>query len=159
MKTSVSSEDKPFLYATLSRRDIRALLFHLFYALESFDYKVTIKEIIENFNYGFSLDIPLDSEVAQTVQAVIDQKVALDDSFKDLLANWRLDRISISSLLIIRLGVWELTNTTTDTRIVINEAIELAKCFAEDDAYRLINGLLDRFAKDQGDRGDSGSQS
>ena len=88
-----------------------------------------------------------------------DQKVALDDSFKDLLANWRLDRISISSLLIIRLGVWELTNTTTDTRIVINEAIELAKCFAEDDAYRLINGLLDRFAKDQGDRGDSGSQS
>lgn len=157
MNTSVSSEEKPFLYAKLSRRDIRALMFHLFYALESFDYQISLKEIIENFNYGFSLDIPLDSEVAQTVQTIIDQKDTLDESFKDLLANWRLDRISTSSLLIIRLGIWELTYSNTDSRIVINEAIELAKCFAEDDAYRLINGLLDRYAKEQGDNGNSDS--
>jgi N utilization substance protein B len=154
MDTSIS-RDKSLLYADLSRRDIRALMFYLFYALESFDYQISTKEIIENFNYGFSLDIPLDSEVAKTVESIVKQKDALDESFKDLLANWRLDRISVSSLLIIRLGVWELSHSKTDSRIVINEAIELAKCFAEDDAYRLINGLLDRYAKDQGDRTDN----
>jgi N utilization substance protein B len=46
------------------------------------------------------------------------------------------------------LGLWELLNTDTDPRIVMNEAIELAKCFAEDDAYRFINGLLDRAVKE-----------
>jgi transcription antitermination protein NusB len=45
-------------------------------------------------------------------------------------------------------AVWEFKNTETDARIIINEAIELAKCFAEEDAYRFVNGILDPVSKE-----------
>ena len=43
--------------------------------------------------------------------------------------------------------MWELTNTEMHPTIVINEAVELAKCFSEKDAYRFVNGILDEFIK------------
>jgi len=44
------------------------------------------------------------------------------------------------------MGAWELLFTDTPTSIIINEAIELAKDFAEKDAYKFVNGLLDKVA-------------
>jgi N utilization substance protein B len=68
--------------------------------------------------------------------------------YEPYLANWRVDRVSVCTKLILLFGIWELKNTDTDTRIVINEAIELAKCFAEEDSYRFVNGILDSISKD-----------
>lgn len=137
----------PYRYADLSRRDVRAVIFHLLYAAESHEYDTSLNALIESFNHGFDLDIPLDSEAAKIAQAVIEHRDMLDDVYKSLLANWRFDRISVCTKLILRLAIWELRTTATDHRIIINEAIELAKCFAERDAYRFINGILDRVVK------------
>ena len=139
---------KNIRYNDFSRRDIRALIFHFLYAVEAFDYKTSLDSIVDNFNRGFDLDIPLESEVCTTAQAVIDVRRKLDDLYEKLLTNWRPERVSVCTRLILRFGVWELLNTDTDSRIVINEAIELAKCFAEADAYRFVNGLLDRLIKE-----------
>lgn len=133
-------------YANLSRRDLRSLIFHLLYAAEAYNYEDSLPSIVDNLNRGFDLDIPFDSEVVQTAQAIIDTRDALDQQYISLLDNWRPERVSVCTKLILRIGMWELLHTPTDRRIVINEAIELAKCFAEDDAYRFINGLLDRVA-------------
>jgi N utilization substance protein B len=43
--------------------------------------------------------------------------------------------------------LWELKKGDPAASIVINEAIELAKCFAEKDAYKFINGVLDESVK------------
>jgi N utilization substance protein B len=43
--------------------------------------------------------------------------------------------------------MWELESRTVSHSIVLNEAIELAKCFAEKDAYKFINGILDEAVK------------
>jgi transcription antitermination protein NusB len=136
-------------YADLSRRDIRALIFNILYAAEACDYQDSLISIVDNFNRGFEMDIPLDSEVVTITQAIIDERATLDALYEKLLDNWRPDRVSTCTKLILRLGVWELVHTDTDPRIIINEAIELAKCFAESDAYRFINGLLDRAVKEQ----------
>ena len=134
-------------YAELSRRDIRALIFHLLYAAEAYEYQDSLQSIVDNLNRGFDLDIPFDSEVVHTAQAIIDERDTLDQKYISLLDNWRPERVSVCTKLILRLGMWELMYTQTDPRIIINEAIELAKCFAEADAYRFINGLLDRAVK------------
>src|SRR5579872_5056152 len=76
-----------------------------------------------------------------------DHRDELDEKFKPLLENWRFERIGTSTKLILRFATWELEHGDTDPRIVINEAVELGKAFAEKDAYKFINGVLDRIVK------------
>jgi N utilization substance protein B len=134
-------------YEKLSRREIRSVIFHLLYAMETFDYEASMGEIVDSFNRGFSLDIPLDSEACKVGQAVIGSREKLDEIIKPLLINWRFERIGVCTKLILRLAVWELLNTEEPHSIIINEAIELAKCFSETDAYKFINGILDEAVK------------
>lgn len=135
------------IYSDLSRRDVRALIFYLMYAMDSGDYQDSLEGIVDNFNRGFNLSIPEDSELVSIAQQVIDERNALDALYMPLLANWRFDRLGVATKLILRYAVWEIEHTEMDPRIIINEAVELAKAFAEDDAYRFVNGVLDRFIK------------
>lgn len=138
---------RPASFNEFSARDKRSLIFHILYAMESNDYQVTVASIVDMFNNGFELDIPLDSDVALNATAIIKEQDALDEHIKPLLTNWRPERISTITKLILRFAVWEFMYSDTDPKIIINEAIELAKCFAEDDAYKFINGILDRYFK------------
>jgi N utilization substance protein B len=137
-------------FGDLSQREKRALMFHLFYTADSHDYEDSLAAIVDQYNRGFGLDIPLDSDLVKNLDEVISQRTKLDEAYKPLLTNWRFDRIGISTKLILRYAAWELIHTDTDPIIVINEAIELAKCFAERDAYKFINGILDQLAKREG---------
>lgn len=141
------SGERAFSYDDLSRREVRSLIFHLLYAMESFDYKVSLQSIVDNFNRGFDLAIPYDSEVFMASKAIIELRDSLDMIIKPLLQNWRFDRIGVCTKLILRFAVWELLNTSIPSTIIINEAIELAKCFSETDAYKFINGILDESIK------------
>lgn len=134
-------------YQSLSQRDKRALLFHILYAAEGYDYSLSAQEITEMFNKGFDLDIPFDSTLTQNAQQIINQRQELDDTYKPLLANWRFERIGVCTKLILRYAIWELLNTNTDRTIILNEAIELAKDYAERDAYKFVNGILDEIIK------------
>lgn len=142
--------NRPVSYDDLSRREVRSLILHLLYAMDAFDYSVSLEAITDNFNRGFDLSIPFSSEVFNISKTIIDNRNALDDAIKPLLHNWRFDRIGLCTKLILRLALWELNNTQTSANIVMNEAIELAKCFAERDAYKFVNGILDEAVKKMG---------
>lgn len=130
----------------VSRRVFRSLVFHFLYALDAYDYQVPLSSIILSFNEGYDLDIATDGDIAIMVQAIANQRDELDEAIKPVLANWRIDRLGCVTLLILRMGLWELRDTKTPVNIVINEAVELAKCFAEKDSYRFVNGILDQLA-------------
>ncbi len=134
-------------YKDLSQRDKRSLIFHLLYIMEVFDYDASIESIVDNLNSGFGLDVPLDAPEVDIAQRVIEQREALDEHYKPLLSNWRIERIGVCTKLILRYALWELLATDTEPKIVLNEAIELAKNFAEKDAYKFINGILDQILK------------
>ncbi len=140
--------EKDFSYEDLSRREVRSLIFHVLYAMEGHDYQTSLESVVDDLNRGFEVDIPRDSEVFNIVQSVIDARDEIDELIKPLLVNWRFERIGVATKLILRFALWELKNTKTAPTIIINEAIELSKCFAEEDAYRFVNGVLDRFSKD-----------
>jgi N utilization substance protein B len=142
--TQVTQDNHEKRFSELTQREKRSLIFHLLYAAESFNYQSSLNAIIDNFNRGFNLDIPFDDEAVITAQTIIDQREQLDETFKPYLSNWRFDRLGVCTKLILRYALWELHNTDTQTNIIINEAIELAKCFAEKDAYKFINGILDK---------------
>lgn len=65
------------------------------------------------------------------------------------LKNWKLSRISKVSLSILRVAVYELKYMDdVPTNVSINEAVELAKQYANEDDYSFINGVLGAIAKE-----------
>lgn len=133
--------------STLSRRDQRALVLHLLYAMDSFDYEVSLESIAENFGKGFNYIIDPQERVFTHAAAIIAARESLDDVVKPLLANWRFDRLGCCTRIILRMSIWELIYVDAPPLVVINEAIELAKCFSELDAHKFINGVLDEWVK------------
>lgn len=132
---------------TLPLREQRSLVFIILYAAEALDYDLSLEAVVDNISRGFLIDILHENKVFKMAQSIVMQREELDEQIKPLLAHWRLERVGICTRLILRLAIWEFQNTDTPSTIVINEAVELAKNFAELDAYKFINGVLDEFSK------------
>ena len=63
--------------------------------------------------------------------------------------NWRVERMAVLDRLIMRLAVYELlAEPETPARVVINEAIELARSYSGEEAVPFVNGVLDGIRKD-----------
>jgi transcription antitermination protein NusB len=63
--------------------------------------------------------------------------------------NWRVDRMAVIDRLILRLAAYELlAELDTPAKVVINEAIELARAYTGDEAVGFVNGILDAIRKD-----------
>jgi transcription antitermination protein NusB len=61
--------------------------------------------------------------------------------------NWRIERMPAIDRAILRLAITELRTMGTPPKVVINEAVELAKKFSSEDAAPFINGILDAAMK------------
>jgi N utilization substance protein B len=65
--------------------------------------------------------------------------------------NWRIERMAVIDRLVLRLAVYELiASPDTPAKVIINEAIELARTFSGDEAVAFVNGVLDSVRKDLG---------
>lgn len=72
---------------------------------------------------------------------------ALDQLISKHAENWRLERIAAIDRAILRLAAHELRKGETPTKVVLDEAIELAKTFSSEEASAFINGILDSIRK------------
>lgn len=63
---------------------------------------------------------------------------------KYLKKNWTIDRLSKMELAILLVGCYELLETDQSKEVIINEAVELSKKYCDADAYKFINGLLNK---------------
>lgn len=80
------------------------------------------------------------------VDSVLAHKDAIDNKLGAVIENFAPSRIDPVDRAILRLATHELLNTTTPAKVVINEAIELAKRFGTTDSKRFVNGILDKIA-------------
>lgn len=72
----------------------------------------------------------------------------IDPVIAEAAENWRLERMNVLDRLILRLAVYEFQHERgTPAKVVINEALELARTFSNDDAVRFVNGILDAIRK------------
>lgn len=83
----------------------------------------------------------------ERVRGVLANTGAIDATLRSLLDNWELERLGTVERAVLRLGVWELSNTDVPKAVVINEAIDLVNWFSSPRSRTLVNGVLDRFAK------------
>lgn len=147
---AISYQVEPEIVAgTLTQTEQRSLVFHLLYTADCFDYETSLESIVDNFARGYGIIIPVESDVYKKAAAVIQERNQLDQLIIPHIENWRFERLGVPTKLILRLALWELRNTEIDPAVIINEAVELAKCFAEKDAFKFVNGVLDNYVKAQ----------
>jgi N utilization substance protein B len=77
----------------------------------------------------------------------------LDALLAENTKNWRAERLASTDRAILRLAAYELRAGKTPPKVVLNEAIELAKEFSSQDAAGFINGVLDAVARSLGKKG------
>ena len=68
----------------------------------------------------------------------------LDAKIEAIAQNWSLRRMAPTDRNALRLGAFELLYTKTPPRVVIDEALELAKLFGSGQSAQFVNGILDR---------------
>ena len=103
----------------------------------SYNAEDVIKEVLE-----------IDNEfVKDIVYGVITYKDELDSLANKYMNNWTIDRLGNTDIAILRMGIYELLYTNTPHIVSINEAVELAKNYSDDDVVKMINAVLDKIYK------------
>lgn len=83
----------------------------------------------------------------QLFEGAVAQAELSDALLERLSKNWRLERMPEIDRGILRLAIYELRSGTAPLKVVIDEAIELAKTFSTAESAPFLNGILDAAAK------------
>ena len=109
----------------------------------------TLPEVLQTFwTHDPSSTPPLSEDLrafaSDLAEGVITTVTELDPVISEAADNWRLERMNVMDRLILRLATYEfLHQPETPGKVIINEALELARTFSADDSVRFINGVLD----------------
>jgi N utilization substance protein B len=113
------------------------------------DASVDLEEIVERAKPKYQKSIEDFSFVTGLSQGVISNQDELDAIIKPLAPEWPIDQIAKIDLSILRMAIYEIKFKADEvpSKVVINEAVELAKTFGSDSSSRFINGVLGSFYK------------
>ncbi len=128
------------------RKNIMTILYQInVYSINKIEYNVD--DIIKEVN-------PIDNEfVKDMVYGVVTKKDEIDEVANRYLNKWTIDRLGNTDQSILRMGIYELLYTDTPDIVAINEAVELAKSYSDDDVKNMINAVLDNVYKEKIDDG------
>lgn len=104
-----------------------------------FDLEAALKRNINRYK-SMVEDTPF---VERMVRGVVKHCEELDKVLQPIAPEWPIDQIARMDRVILRMGLYELTyESATPPKVVINEAVELAKAFGGDNSSKFINGVL-----------------
>jgi N utilization substance protein B len=96
----------------------------------------------ERFKW-IKMDESLKVFISQIVSGVIENKQTLDEFIADFAPDWPLEQVAIIDRNLLRIALWEIAvYKKTPVKVVINEAVELAKKYGADGSPRFVNGVL-----------------
>jgi N utilization substance protein B len=88
--------------------------------------------------------------IEELVGGVSQHEAELDDMLRPLAPEWPIEQIARMDRVVLRMGLYELTyGKSVPPKVVINEAVELAKAFGGDNSSKFINGVLGTALKKQ----------
>jgi len=106
---------------------------------KDFDLKVVLERNISRYKEMLD-DVEF---IRQLVDGVTKQASQLDAALQPVAPEWPIDQIARMDRLVLRIGLYELNNEAdVPPKVVINEAVELAKAFGGDNASKFVNGVL-----------------
>ena len=127
----------------MNRTAMRESAFRLIYSLE-IQKQDNLKEQIDIYFESENIEYKEPKEyIEDAILGIENHKeeiLALIE--KNLKSDWKIDRISKIDLSILKLAIYEIKYTEIPFKVVINEAVELAKKYGEDASKNFINGIL-----------------
>jgi len=133
----------------MNRTETRELAFKLLYSNEI--QKDINNEQIDIFIEQFEVENDKQKKyIKETFNGIRDNlEEILELIEKNLKEKWSIDRISKIDLSILKLAIYELLNSDVPYKVVINEAVELAKKYGDDSSKSFVNGVLASVVKDK----------
>ena len=127
----------------MNRTAMRESAFKLIYSLE-IQKQDTLKEQIDLYFESENIENKDAREYIEDAVSGIEEhkKEILGFIEKNLKSDWKIDRISKIDLSILKLAIYEIQYKDIPFKVVINEAVELAKKYGEDSSKNFINGIL-----------------
>jgi len=152
----------------LSRRQSRRKSFELLFELahrpdldidkilsRTFDDEEVIEQYLEDRDEeGYVIGRPDDNAcryISELVHAVVDHEAHLDEELSRYPHDWSYDRIGILERVLLKLALAEMVYIGTSYKVVINETLDIAKLYAQEEARRFINGILGAVVKNLDD--------
>ena len=127
----------------LGRIVVLQTLYEYDFRTESKDEKVDILAITERNVSRYSETIDDKDFISRLVNGVVKSQEGLDDTIRPIAPEWPIEQIARIDRNILRMSLWELQNSKdVPPKVVINEAVELAKSFGGDNSSKFINGVL-----------------
>jgi transcription antitermination protein NusB len=138
--------------ATLRRRAREAAL-QMLYQWEVG--RTSADEAIATYWPSRDPDDPLPEDAREFAGSLVRGTVTRVEEIDKLLAantqNWRVERMAVLDRLVLRMATYELlSDPDTPAKVVINEAIELARVYSGDESVAFVNGVLDAVRKEVG---------
>jgi N utilization substance protein B len=84
-----------------------------------------------------------DPFVSELVQGTINHLAEVDERITRHAEHWRMERMPAVDRNILRLSVFEMTHLGTPAAVAIDEALELARKFSNEESVQFVNGVLD----------------
>lgn len=86
--------------------------------------------------------------VKDIYSGIVEQKSELQTEISKYLKGFTIERVFKVDLAILILAFYEIKNKTSDAKLVVNEAVELAKKYSTPKSYSFINGVIASYIKD-----------
>lgn len=132
----------------MSRRELREQIFKLVFRVE-FNSMDEMSEQEKLFLEDEELEIREKDAayISKKSNAILEKLAEIDELINKKAKGWTTERMSKVDLTILRLAVYEiLFDEDVPTNVAINEAVELAKKFGQEESSGFINGVLAKFA-------------
>lgn len=119
-------------------------LYELDFRADFPDDQVDVDEVIERNLSRYENTIEDKAFVRNLVRGVYSRIQELDAQLQPIAPEWPIDQIARIDKCILRMALFELQDTSADVppKVVINEAVELAKAFGSDNSSKFVNGVL-----------------
>ncbi|HPB29925.1 MAG TPA: transcription antitermination factor NusB [Candidatus Sumerlaeota bacterium] len=137
-----------------NRRDARRLALQILYAVEYTG--STPEDVVREYgDLEPFLCGAMNLFTKQLLESVFQHKEELDSRLQKVITNWKMDRLSCLDRNILRLAGAEIFHFgDIPPKVTINEYIDIAREFGNQDSPSFVNGILDRLAKESEKRED-----
>lgn len=127
----------------LGRIIVLQTLYEQEFRLASEDKSFSVEDVLKRNIHRYKSLVDDVAFIEDLVRGISAEQTVLDKKLQPIAPDWPLDQIARMDRLVLRIGAYELIHGKgTPPKVVINEAVELAKAFGGDNSSKFINGVL-----------------
>lgn len=110
-------------------------------------HKLRRKVVQELYSASYASQVP--QTLTQNAKQILDDKKQIDKMIIQAAPEWPIDKINKVDLAVLRLAVWEINENKNPKKVIVDEAVELAKEFGSESSPGFVNGVLGKILNDK----------